>query len=180
MTCRAGLKPSDLLDHTRVGADLRSRHGRTSSQLRAEDALNEADFAGSGTAQERWQHTDAYMRDVQQAFRTRPAVRVQGNERFMKLLLVSSTSQRLQAPQDIRAAQREHVRVFQVKQPHRSRLTAVQDVGGCGRVVGSWRGVCIVGGRARPGQGAVHKEHLCALLRRQRPARQQLRSRDSP
>ena len=32
--------------------------------------------------------TDAYMRDVQQAFRNRPAVKVQGNERYMKLLLV--------------------------------------------------------------------------------------------
>ena len=102
MNSRAGLNPSNLLDHARVvGGDLRSRDSRSSSQLRVETALNEADFAGSGTAQERWQHTDAYMRDVQQAFRTRPAVRVQGNERFMKLLLVSSMSQRierLQAP----------------------------------------------------------------------------------
>lgn len=43
----------------------------------------------AGNAQEQWQRTDAYMRDVQQAFRSRPAIRLQGNDRYLKLLLVS-------------------------------------------------------------------------------------------
>lgn len=44
----------------------------------------------SGNAQEKWQRTNAYMRDVQKAFRTRPAIRIQGNKRYFKLLLVLS------------------------------------------------------------------------------------------
>lgn len=59
------------------------------AQLRFDDDTDED--ISAGTAQERWQRTNAYMRDVQQAFRSRPAVRVQSNERYMKLLLVNST-----------------------------------------------------------------------------------------
>lgn len=81
-------RPVNLEERSRLDGDFSSkgRASRSSTQLRFDEQIEEPD--SSTTAQERWQRTDAYMRDVQSAFRNRPAVRVQSNQRYMKLLLV--------------------------------------------------------------------------------------------
>ena len=129
----------------------------------------------SESAQDVWQRTGAYMADIQQAFKQKPAVRIQGAERHMKLLLVRILLQREYKacscmPAEAFYWENSNV-VARSGRQYRASHYCVHE-----KEIVPKRDHCVfgtpAGGRAWLGQATLYQERLCPVLPRHRPARQ--------